>query len=260
MRQLLNKCFGLKKVVFVSCALAWSVFATAQTTPPAAPSSDDDMESDTTTSCCAHAACHKCDAKFIVFADFGGSTLFNTVSGDGSATSAYGLSWAISGQYAHQFNTHSPSTRLFLSYGLELRNFNGTLSSPDGFGSTAYNNYHYWYAGVPLMFQVVDVRHRVGNLTDVGFYAQCGISVGFKLNMLDVYSIQGNNSWNDVSSNYTTVMLQHYVSAGVAYRTRHNTYLLGPYVGYVMTNISNIDGVNENVLSYGARLSVLLFK
>jgi len=258
MKQLLNKCFGLKKVVFVACALAWSVFAVAQTTPAPATADDDDMPADTA-SCCAHTTCHKCDAKFIVFADFGGSTIFNSVSGDGSSTSANGLSWAVSGQYAHQFKTNS-STRLFLSYGLELRNFNGTLSSSDGFGSTAYNNYHYWYAGVPLMLQVVDVRHKVGNLTDVGFYAQVGISLGFKLNMLDVYSIQGNNSWNDVTDNYTTVMLQHYVSAGIAYRTKHNTFLLGPYVGYVMTNISNLEHVNENVLSYGARLSVLLFK
>ncbi len=259
MKQLLNKYFDLKKVVFVSCALAWSVFATAQTTPPASSGDDDDMPADST-SCCAHAKCHKCDAKFIVFADFGGSSIFNSVTGDGSPTSANGLSWAVSGQYAHQFNTNSASTRLFLSYGLELRNFNGTLSSSDGFGSTAYNNYHYWYAGVPLMFQVVDVRHKVGNLSDVGFYAQVGLSVGFKVNMLDVYSIQGNNSWNDVSANYTTVMLQHYASAGIAWRTKHNTYLLGPYMGYVMTNISNIDGIHENVLSYGARLSVLLFK
>ena len=72
MKQLLNKYFDLKKVVFVSCALAWSVFATAQTTPPASSGDDDDMPADST-SCCAHAKCHKCDAKFIVFADFGGS-------------------------------------------------------------------------------------------------------------------------------------------------------------------------------------------
>lgn len=149
---------------------------------------------------------------------------------------------------------------MFLSYGLELRNFNGTLSSADGEGSTAYDNYHYWYASVPVMFSVVNVPHAVGHFNDVGFYAQFGVSLGFKVDMLDVYSIQGNNSWNDVNDQYTTVMLHHYLSAGLALKTRTNTFLFGPYVGYVFTNMSKVDGLTQNVLSYGARASVLLFR
>ena len=78
--------------------------------------------------------------------------------------------------------------------------------------------------------------------------------------MLDVYSIQGQNSWIDVTDHYSTIMVNHYLSAGVAYRTRYNTFLFGPYLGYVLTNMSNDNGATENVLSYGARLSVLLFK
>ena len=78
--------------------------------------------------------------------------------------------------------------------------------------------------------------------------------------MLDVNSIQGNNTWADVNDNYTTMMLNAYLSAGVAYKTKNNTYLLGPYAGYVGSNISKVDGVTQNILSYGARLTLLLFK
>ena len=55
-------------------------------------------------------------------------------------------------------------------------------------------------------------------------------------------------------------MLHDYASVGVAYKTKYNTFLLGPYLGYVLTNISKDDGVTQNVFSYGARLSVLLFR
>ncbi len=267
MRQLLHKSFDLKAILFVAC-VSWSAIANGQTAAPAAPpapaaatAADDDMDGDTT-SCCAHATKNgKCDSKFIVGTDFGGATIFTSVkSGDGSVNTATGLSWAVSGQFAHQFKVNSKSTRLFLSFGLDLRNFNGTVSSPDGFGSTAYDNYHYWYAGVPVTFQVVDVKHSIGNFDDVGFYAEAGVELGFKLNMLDVYSIQGDNTWMDVTGHYNTLMVNQFASAGVAYRTRYNTFLFGPYVGYVLTNISNDDGVKKNVLSFGIRLSAMLFK
>jgi hypothetical protein len=266
MKQILYKCIDLKKIVLASFALTCSVVSMGQTAQPApAPqqtqsaASDDDMDHDAPP--CKEADCcdkRSNDNKFMVFSDFGGSTIYNAMNGN--TTSATGLSWAVSGQLVHEFHVKSPSTRLFLSYGLELRNFNGTLSSADGEGSTAYDNYHFWYANVPVMFSVVNVPHVAGHFNDVGFYAQFGLSLGFKVDMLDVYSIQGNNSWNDVNDQYTTVMLHHYLSAGVAVRTRSNTWLFGPYVGYVFTNMSKVDGLQQNVLSYGARASLLLFK
>ena len=244
-------------------AFSLSVIAKGQTaTTPAEPAkttlSEDDMEDTTASAACSEKCCRNNDNKFVVYSDFGGSTIYNNFNG--TTTSAPGLTWAVSGQLAHQFKTKCHGTRLFLSFGLELRNFNGTLSTPDGLGSTAYDNYHYWYAGIPVTFQVVTVKHNIGHLTDFGFYAQAGMSLGFKVDMLDVSSIQGQNSWNDVNDHYTAVMLHQYASAGLAIKTTNATYLIGPYAGYVFSNMSKDDGVTENVFSYGARFSVLLFK
>ncbi len=270
MKQILYKLFDLKKIILACCALGCSVIAMGQTTPPPAPApeqtqaapakSDDDMDNDVASPCAEGDCCEKKgnDNKFMVFADFGGSSIFSSMNG--TTTTANGLTWAVSGQLAHEFKIKSKSTRMFLSYGLELRNFNGTQSNNDGEGGTSYDNYHFWYAAVPVMFSVVDVPHVTGHFNDLGFYAQFGLSLGFKVDMLDVYSIQGVNSWNDVNSQYTTVMLHHYVSAGLALRTKDNTYLFGPYAGYVFTNMSKNDGLTQNVFSYGARLSVLLFR
>ena len=264
MRKIMHHFYSLKNIFLISCALSLSVISNGQTTntqPPAkAVVVDDDMDSGNVPAndTAKVATAKKSDNKFVVFADFGGSTIYNSINGN--TTSAPGLTWAASGQIAHQFKVKSKTTRLFLSGGLEVRNFNGTLSTADGVGSTAYDNYHFWYAGIPVMFQVVTVKHKIGSKNDVGFYAQAGITFGFKVEMLDVNSIQGNNTWVDVNDNYTAAMLQGTISAGVAYKTKNDTYLLGPYIGYVGTNISKVDGVTQNVLSYGARLSVLLFK
>ena len=264
MRPIFYQFFKLRNIVFISCALSLSVIAKGQTTtkevPAKAAVSDDDMDSDNTpaTDTAKAVTTNKNDNKFIVLADFGGSTIYSNANG--TTTTANGLTWAASGQLAHQFKIKSKTTRLFLSAGLEIRNFNGTLSSADGVGGTAYDNYHYWYAGIPVMFQVVTVKHKIGSKNDVGFYAQAGMALGFKFDMLDVNSIQGNNSWNDVNDHYTAVMLNEYLSAGVAYKTKDNTFLLGPYVGYVVSNISKDNGLTQNILSYGARFSVLLFK
>jgi len=265
MTHFFHKLFRLKTAVFLGFALSLSVVAMGQANNTKAPVkttvSDDDMDSDTTSSIdTAQTACcvNKNDNKFVVAADFGGAGIYSKYNGTNS--SAPGLTWGVSGQLAHQFKVKSKHTRLFLSVGLEVRNFNGTLSTPDGVGSTEYDNYHFWYAGIPVMFQVVDVKHKTGHKNDVGFYAQAGLTFGFKFEMLDVNSIQGNNTWTDVNDNYTTVMLNGNLSAGVALKTKHNTYLLGPYAGYVATNISKVDGVTQNILSYGARLTLLLFK
>jgi len=258
-----NDFLRLKTIVFVSCALSLSSVAMAQTINTNQPAkttvSDDDMDSDSTSAIDTQCTCvNKNDNKFIVIADFGGSDIYS--NSNGTSTSAPGLTWGVSGQLAHQFKVKSKHTRLYLSAGLEVRNFNGTLSTSDGIGSTEYDNYHFWYAGIPVMLQVVDVKHKTGHKNDIGYYAQAGVTFGFKFDMLDVNSIQGNNTWTDVNDNYTTVMLNGHISAGIAYKTKHNTYLLGPYVGYVATNISKVDGVTQNILSYGARLTLLLFK
>lgn len=264
MRRFFYQCFQLKNIVFLGCVLSLSVIAKGQNTtpPPQAKTtvSDDDMDSENTATTDSNKVVKpkKNDNKFIVFADFGGSTIYT--GANGTTTSAPGLTWAVSGQLAHQYKVKSKTAKLFLSVGLELRNFNGTLSTPDGVGSNAYDNYHFWYAGIPVMFQLVNIKHKLGNINDAGFYVQEGLTLGFKVDMLDVYSIQGNNSWNNVNDNYTMLMLHEYLSAGVAYRTKTNTFLLGPYLGYVINNISKTDGVTQNVLSYGARFSVLLFK
>ena len=265
MRRFFYHCCGLKNIVLLSCALSLSVMANAQTATPQTPpakttASDDDMDTDSPagndSTACVHGKCN--ENKFIVSADFGGSTIYSTVNSN--TTMAPGLTWAAAGQLAHEFRIKSHSTRLFLSWGIELRNFNDTLSSADGVGGTAYDNYHYWYAGIPCMFQVVHVKHQIGHLTDIGYYAQASLALGFKVDMLDVYSIQGNNSWNDVDDNYTAIMLQQNISAGIAIRTTSTTYLVGPYLGSTISNISKVDGLTQNVLSYGARLSILLFK
>ena len=105
----------------------------------------------------------------------------------------------------------------------------------------------------------MNATRREGHSNEWGYYAQLGVSIDMKMYMLDVNSVQGNNSWNNLTDNYSMVMIHPYASAGVTCKTILGSYLLGPYYGFVPMNISTSTGVKENLMGYGVRFTALLF-
>jgi|GEM_PF-1691681 len=192
-----------------------------------------------------------------LYADLGGSDVISKVD---NTTSALGLTWAVGAQLAYKIPVQNPNHRWLVSGGLELRNYNAIASSTDHLGATAYDNLHYWYAGVPLMVQRLDTRYKPGCKHPIRWYAQAGVTLGIMARVNDVYSDQGVNTTFNISQHYNTFTLQPVVSAGITYKTPGCTFLLGPFAGYTVTNLINNNGISEHIFSFGIRLTTLFLR
>ena len=220
---------------------------------------DDDQEADhkadsikDANMCCLvkkHAYAH------FVSADLGGSTVLSTASDKNY--SATGLCWALSANLAYKLHAGNPNKTLLFSAGLELRNYNAIASGTDLQGATAYDNLHYWYAGIPVIFQGINTRYTPGKKVQVRFYGQAGATLGFMLRVNNAYSDQGTTTTFNLSRHYNSFMVQPFVSGGITIKTHGCTYMAGPYVGYVASNVISNDGITEHILSYGLRLTTL---
>ena len=191
-----------------------------------------------------------------LFADFGTSTLNADVRGVSNVGN--GMTLALCGQLATRLNSMDQDNQIFLSAGLELRNFNckfGTTST-----SVSTDNLHFWYAGIPVMFQLVNTKkHNPGYDNDINYYFQIGCTFGARISMSESRDV-GDQTIIDQSQSYNSLLVQPFLSAGLSYTTQRKVCLIGPYVTYGINNISNQTGVTENIYSYGIRLTELLFR
>lgn len=200
---------------------------------------------------CAPTFCH------FLFLDYGTARMHN--NNLGVSGYANGSSWALGGQVGYHFRSYNDNNQFLITTGLEVRNYNGTVSNADQAG--LYNDYnHYWYLGVPIMFQVVGTKNYDDFCpNDVNFYLQAGLTPSLKLYM-GQSSDRTAGGMQNIGSGYGSIMLQPFMSVGVSYTTRHGIWLLGPYAEYSANNISNQSGVTERVTGYGIRLSKLPFR
>ena len=191
------------------------------------------------------------------FLDYGTSKLKNSTSAGTQYSN--GPTFAGSFQVGAHYRSRNNNSQFVISTGLELRNFNGTYSPEDGSGILR-DRFHYWYLGVPIMFQVVGTRNYDDYCeNDVNFYLQLGMTTGLKLVMLE-NSESGKNTPENISGNYDNLMFQPFASGGISYTTKKKIWLLGPYVGYSVNNINSKAGVKESVSGFGIRLTGLLFR
>ncbi len=190
-----------------------------------------------------------------VYADFGGSNVMS--SADSKASSANGLCWAVGVQEAYKIPSGNKSARMFISAGLELRNYNAVATETDRFGGTAYNNLHYWYTGVPIIFQVLNTKYTAGKHGGWSYYGLAGVTTGLKIKVYNDYSEQGKITTYDISKHYTTFLLEPFLSGGLTYNTPACTYMVGPYLGYTGNNLITNTGISENILSYGLKFTAL---
>jgi hypothetical protein len=196
--------------------------------------------------------------KFI-YADFGTSVLNTTING--YTYNAHGLTGAFCGQVGYKIKSKTRNNHMYISAGLELRNLNCSFPFADTFGKNGINHdvLHFWYVGVPFMFQLVNTRHTPGNDNDVNFYIQAGITFSAKISVTE--STDDRPGPVDApNKSYTVLMVHPFLSAGLSYTTKRKICLIGPFVTYNSSNISNQAGYTENLYSYGIRLTALMFK
>jgi len=202
---------------------------------------------------CCMQACHP--FAFSLSADFGGADVLDHT--DSKNYTSLGLTWAANANVAYRIHSCNPDHHNYLSIGVDLRNYNSIAATTDRLGATAYDNLHYWYAGVPIMYQVVSNHHASGSKCNVGTYGQVGVTIGAMLHVSDEYSDQGITTTYDLTKHYTAVMVQPFVSGGITCRMHCCTYMLGPYMGYVATNMLTGNGISEHVFSFGLRFTTL---
>lgn len=203
--------------------------------------------------------CQK-ERKFTLFiyGDFGGALFMNET--EGKTTSINGLSWAVSGNVNYNLLPNCCNNlKLGVSAGIEVRNYNGISSSIDRFGEKAYDNLHYWYAGVPVMlnlqsnFKCCDNSGGCSDRCSIGFYAQGGVIFGAKLFNYNYYSKQGESQNYDISNHFNDIIYQPVLSAGISCKTNCATYMAGPFATYTPNNILNRTSLEERILTYGIR-------
>ena len=192
-----------------------------------------------------------------VFLDIGSSDL--TINIRGNSEYAYGSTWAFGGQIGYRIRSAYNYKRMFLCAGLEIRNFRSSFTLTDPSLGIYHDNIRFWYAGIPLMFQYVNTRHTPGNDNDINCYFQAGVTLGYRAAM-SFSREDGSETIEDNPKNYSDVLVQPFVSAGISYTTQRKVCLIGPYVAYSSNNISSLNGVTANFVSYGVRLSALLFR
>src|SRR6185437_9000159 len=159
-----------------------------------------------------------------IFFDFGNTDLkYNNGS---VIESAHGSTFAFSGQVAYKFATGKAYKRLFLSAGLELRNFNSTYTVIDSRLGIKHDYLHFLYAGVPVLFQYVNTKHTAGRNNDINCYFQLGMSIGYKV-MMTESNEYGTETDKDREQNYNNLLLQPFISAGISYTTQRKVCLIG---------------------------------
>ena len=196
--------------------------------------------------------------KFI-YADFGTAVL-NTSRYDVNYV-AHGLMGAFGGQVAYKIKTNNDNNNLLLSTGLELRNLNTTFTYVDTYStaSTIHEQLHFWYLGVPVLLQLVNTKHIPGNDNDINYYVQAGITFAGKLVVTESTDRHIGPVYNP-NQNYSALMVQPFISAGLSYTCQSRVYLIGPFLAYNTDNINNRTGFEDHLSSYGIRLTALLFK
>ena len=251
-----------RHLLFIAIALLCSVAAGSQTKEAqeslkiAPVKDDDDDDTDRQDTACRKHCCmvqHPITAS--LSADFGGSDVFSHISNNNYTS--LGLTWAANANVDFRLPCRNDDNKAFICLGLEVRNYNTVAAGPDRLGGTAYDNLHYWYAGIPIMYQFLTKHNNEDKTKPTGIYGQVGVTFGTMLHVNNYYSAQGENTNYDLTKQYTTFMVQPFVSGGVTYQAHHCTYLLGPYLGYVATNMLHADGASEHILSFGLRLTTL---
>jgi len=194
-----------------------------------------------------------------VNADGGGTNLETKAAG--KTNNSTGYAWALGGNIGYRLSGCCNNRMILaVSAGVEIRNFNTINKSTDKFGGTAYDNLHYWYAGIPLMLNL-ETNH-CGNSGNgccckskrLGFYAQGGVIFSFKLYNNSYYSVQGENTTYDITRHFTDVIYQPVLSLGITYPVSCATLKVGPFATYTPESIMNNSNPEERVLSYGLRL------
>ena len=246
-----------KSILLIACAILFSVAAHCQTeeTKKAlqVATEPDENNTDTTTTdqCCIIKKNNYC--RFL-YVDGGGSDIMSMANGSYNAN---GLAWAVGAQEAYKIHSDNKNIKMLISAGLEIRNYNGIATSTDRFGASAYDNLHYWYGGIPVIFQFLHSKYVPGKKNGWGCYGLAGITLGIKLDVNDVYSDQGVSTTYDISRHYTTFTAQPFLSGGATYKTPRCTYMLGPFVGYTSNNLVSNTGISEYILSYGLKFTTL---
>ena len=251
-----------KNTFLVALAILGSVYAHGQSkeTLDALKVADDADDSEMT-KVDTSGKCGRFTHAVILSADLGGASVMSKANG--ATATSHGMSWAFGVQYAHKFNCCCcccANTGMFLSYGLEIRNFNSVVSNTDWQGATAYDNLHYWYAGIPVVFHIVNTSPESEGFHHIRYYAQAGFTFSGNVYTNNVYSDQGDSKTYDLTKHYTAFMFRPFLTAGVTLHSGHSTYLLGPYVGYDVNNIITSSNFNEHILDFGLRFTTFLLK
>lgn len=186
--------------------------------------------------------------------DLGASSLMDEYKG--KTTTSTGFGWAASGNVAFNL-TRCSKNSLYLSGGVEVRNYNTTLSSTDRLGGKAYDNLHLYYAGIPVMLTLCSGSTSEGccSNSSLGFYAQAGASVLARISNTNYYSVQGNHETIDLNDKYSSIIVQPAASFGIQYNCCGTTWLIGPYASYTINNMLEKDAMKEHALCYGFRLT-----
>lgn len=256
--------FLITTALFATClgAMPGQVFAQSKETMDALKiASDNDEAIDSADRQVPVAARHEFGC--LLYADFGGSNVLTKTNPEGSKNkthTANGLMWAIGGQFIYRIHSKDMKLQTSFGAGVELRNLNGTASSTDRFGGTAYDNMHYWYVGLPLSVTISNNKFTAGKNAATGFYATVGLTPSLTANINDVYSVQGVTTTFDTTGHYKNFMLLPNLSAGITCRTLRATYMIGPFVGYTANNlIHNSASVTQHIFSYGLKFTTVFF-
>lgn len=193
----------------------------------------------------------KAKSSFFVSCDFG---LNHDVNNYGRRQlKSNNFTWAFSGNFCRDLVVFSASNKLLLTYGAELRSYNATFSYSDDFNETGYNNYHFWYAGVPVSVIYIDNKTMKS-----GLYAQAQIIPAYKLAVSNVVGDQGTKTTKREDNAYHSVIISGSISAGMIIRMNKNALLAGPFLNTSFTNVSAASGIKEHLISYGLSLSYFL--
>lgn len=248
-----------KNIFFIAVVILLPLFANAQSKETqqalqVSPDTDETVDSSASEQCCLI----KKHSYFGFFnGDLGGCTVWSKTNGN--TYYANGPTWAVAANLAYKIPSFNKKRKTFLSAGIELRNFNAIATETDRFGAKAYDNLHYWYAGIPVIFHILNTKYNPGKKITFSYFGQLGFTLAAKMNVTNVYSMQGSSNTYDISEHYTTFMFQPFISGGISCNTPACIYLIGPYFGYAANNLVTNTGISEHIFSYGLRLTTLFY-
>ncbi len=192
--------------------------------------------------------------RFFGSGDVGRNSLYSDNNNINTTTNGY--TGALQLGFLHDLKSKSEAQRFIVSYGLEGRIFSGERNITDAAGSS-FNKFRFSYIGLPVSLWYVSTDAISKKKKKAGLYIQGGLIASYLLGANTEEGTFNTVVTSTSLSGYNRLAVNGNISTGFAFAGKKATFLVGPYLTYTLTNISNVDGVNNRLLSYGLRFHVI---